>query len=330
VVQLLRAYHGRYMLTYDFTTSPWTVNFVATETVASCECRLSRNLQSAEVKVDRSQMANRLYCPEWLNSSGDTPDTPKSVQDDESIATWGIVSAEYTDGSATDNATVLANARYYLDQVKEPVISIRLDAYELSQATGVAQDEFGIGKMCRIAIPLYEYTANERIIGVTYADMYEDPGRVQLTLANKVESAATGLAKLAEDASGSRGGRGRGGGSSKKAEIAESRALTAQKNISLIITDDGKVSKAAIVLALNDATQQSSASITADIINLNGYVKASQLEAIDAKITNLSTGVTTASILAANNLRVGSHTASGWKLFKSSDGNSYWCLATSG
>lgn len=223
---LLMAYHGKYMLTFDFDTTPWTLNFVRTETAASCECRLSRNLQSAVIQIDRSQMANKLYCPDWKDDSGDTPTPPESVQDDASIAAWGEISAEYNDGSAADNRTVLAHARDYLEQVKEPVIRIQLDAMELAQVTGVPLDRFGIGKKCRIALPQYGYTCDERIMGVTYPDLYEDPGRVVLTLANRIESASTGLARLKQDASGSHGGRGRGGAAAKS-QIAETRAIMA-------------------------------------------------------------------------------------------------------
>lgn len=88
-----------------------------------------------------------------------------------------------------------------------------------------------------------------------------------------------------------------------------------------------KVEKNGVISAINQTAE--SVTISASKINLQGYVTASQLSAVSAEINNLKTGVTSASILSTSNLRVGSHTASGWKLFKSSDGNSYWCLATS-
>ena len=72
--------------------------------------------------------------------------------------------------------------------------------------------------------------------------------------------------------------------------------------ISLVVTGDGenaKVNTAEIVAGINGQTG-SYVKIAADTINLSGYVTATSLNAVDAKIDNLTSGATTATSLKTN------------------------------
>lgn len=70
--------------------------------------------------------------------------------------------------------------------------------------------------------------------------------------------------------------------------------------ISIVVSDDNQIRAASIVAAVNDSG--SSVMIDADKIILNGQTLVSQLEATNASITNLITGVTTATALRATTM----------------------------
>jgi hypothetical protein len=50
-----------YMLTYDFTTTPWTLGVAHRGTAVATEGRLSRNIRSATIKRDDSKLCTRVY-----------------------------------------------------------------------------------------------------------------------------------------------------------------------------------------------------------------------------------------------------------------------------
>lgn len=49
------------MMTFDFTTSPWTVNIVERGTTITAEGRLSRNVESAQIVYDDTDLCTRVY-----------------------------------------------------------------------------------------------------------------------------------------------------------------------------------------------------------------------------------------------------------------------------
>ena len=75
--------------------------------------------------------------------------------------------------------------------------------------------------------------------------------------------------------------------------------------ISLVVTETGAVNTASIVAGINKQSG-SFVKIKADKINLSGYVTASQLDATNAKITNLTNGTTNAHKIWANTVQAGS------------------------
>lgn len=80
-----------------------------------------------------------------------------------------------------------------------------------------------------------------------------------------------------------------------------SRVSSAEVNIDGMNAQIGlKVSKNGVISAINLSSE--SATIKASKINLEGYVTASQLSALEARFDNLTSGVTVASILHAENL----------------------------
>ena len=122
------------------------------------------------------------------------------------------------------------------------------------------------------------------------------------------------------------------------------RATTAEGNLSgridvnadkvaIVVSDDGHgnygIKTASIVAGINDQTG-SYVKISADTIDLSGYVTVSDLDATNASIDNLKSGNTTATTLKAQNLyatvafHYGSHSITAYPI--TINGNSYYLL----
>lgn len=71
--------------------------------------------------------------------------------------------------------------------------------------------------------------------------------------------------------------------------------------IAIVVNSDNSVNAASIVAGINNQDKQSSSyvDISADYINLTGYVTVTDLNATNAEINNLKTGATTATLLKA-------------------------------
>ena len=77
-----------------------------------------------------------------------------------------------------------AYAQKYLNERADPVLTVRIDGYELSKYTGDSWDEAQIGTLCRVAVPDYATFISERLTQVNYPDVFGLPGKVTVTLSN--------------------------------------------------------------------------------------------------------------------------------------------------
>lgn len=149
------------------------------EDADGCECRLSRNLRSLTVSLDDSRLCTRVY----VNGLTEPVDAP-------SIAVWGPVSRHLTASRGLGREALTALARQYLDRHSEPTLTVRLDAIDLHRATGEAFDRFPPGRVCRVCLPQRRETVRQRVTAVTYDDVYGDPERATVTLAEHDPDAA--------------------------------------------------------------------------------------------------------------------------------------------
>ena len=180
-----------YILTFDFSTSPWKVSIAPLETAPSCECRLSRNTSSATITRDCSEMVTRVKAAqldggymESANYKGRFRITrPLGVDED------------------AEAGQVKAYAQKYLKEHDHPQIRVEISAVELAKRTGESVDAFSPGKLCRIALADWNYTADQRLITVSYNDLVTDDENVTLTLSTSPRSLAFDLAKMQKAAS---------------------------------------------------------------------------------------------------------------------------------
>lgn len=177
-----------YALEFDDTHGfPWRVNVVSVETTASCEGRLSRNLESVSVSISDDEFCTRIYCkslPEPHYIDGPT------------VGVWGIITKTITAGEGVTAESLQSYITRYLEDHKNPRISIEINGVDLATATGESLDSFRIGRLFRLALPDYGVKMEERILVRSISDVYGDPRGVRLTLASNIRDTAEDLVRL--------------------------------------------------------------------------------------------------------------------------------------
>lgn len=165
-----------YMLTFDQTSLPWKMNLVAKPATVRAEGRLTRNIISARITYDDSELCTRLYNP--VSSGG--------YMDADTISRYGVVEgwAAKDDSDQTD-AAFLAECSRYLRQHKEPLISVTIEMLDLQAITGEELDGVDIGDLFRLALVDYNITHEQTAVSINYPSLYGSPGRATVTLGNE-------------------------------------------------------------------------------------------------------------------------------------------------
>ena len=375
------------MMTFDFTTSPWTINFVKKGTVVAAEGRLSRNVKSAKVTYDDSNLCTRVYADGLTG----TKDNVYGHIDASTLSKYGVVEKTVSGSDNKDDTTRTAKA--FLNDNKEPKVSVEIDAADLSLITGESLDKFTLGKLFRLAIPDRGVTVEQHITSLSWDDVFNNEESIHVTLAAKKDTVLSFLHDVET-------GGGRGGGSSNRKTDKNKKEYTTRfeqtdKQINLVAErsdKNGKIleqagmslnSKGVLIYATNNKNNiasklnveagridslvsktgvnklgksetlysritQTASSIKAEVkkkvdkttyeayvkvtaksieskvsagniastinqtaqsvtikaskIDLSGYVTASELEATNATITNLTSGTTAAAALKGNDI----------------------------
>lgn len=366
------------MLAYDFTTSPWTVKVVKKGSKVTAEGRLSRNLQSASVFYDDTELATRV----WYKTFKDKKDRDgKWVSKDAStIKTYGVI--ERTVSTSNDMTTDQINhaVNSYLSEHKRPRVSIDIQASELSGITGESQDRFTCGALMRLALPESDTYIEDTITSVTWRSVYLNPLSVTVHLGDEEDTLVSYLHNLDR-----KGGGGGGGGKKKKYDeqfksnfrtyitqndhridlIAEetddageilkqaglklnskrvliyaadsknhlmSQIKTQSDRISLVVTGTGKnakVNSASIILGFEKDKKdlkKSKISISADVIDMSGTVKATDFNALLGRFEKLLVGGQSVTLLRAGSIQTGTLRINGYmvnRMSKYIDGVGY-------
>ena len=263
-----------YMLTFDQSALPWRIGVSAMETVPSCEGRLARNLRSVTVTVDEEDFCTRIYC-NMLPSPG--------YIDGPTVGTWGIKTKTITAQENVTQDSLIAYITQYLEDHKNPRVSIECDAEDLSAITGEAIDRMEKGRLFRLALPDYGVTMEERILAVRTGSAYDEPEHVRLTLANSIRDTADTLVYIdnavtgGASSSSARGGYVRGGGSG----ISPASVLDMLKKTETYITaDEAWTREAGIRIESNTAEMYATKKAivgdwTGDVETIDALIKAS-------------------------------------------------------
>lgn len=210
-----------YALEFDDTHGfPWRVNVVSVETSASCEGRLSRNLESVSVSMSDDEFCTRIYCKSLPE--------PHSI-DGPTVSVWGVITKTITAGEGVTAESLKSYIVRYLEDHKNPRNSIEINGVDLATATGEDLDSFRIGRLFRLALPDYGVKMEERILVRSITDVYGDPRGVRLTLASNIRDTAEDLVRLDNTVTGGSSQNSTkkyiGGGTSKGTGISRNTLL---------------------------------------------------------------------------------------------------------
>lgn len=202
------------MFTFDFSTRPWKVNIVKRGTTVSAEGRLSRNVNSAKIAYDDTELVTRCYYEYSVPASGNTePTTAWDHIDTNTLSKYGLVERTAPTTGSYTRAEARAAAVAYAEKHKNPRVSVSISAEELSSVTGESFDTFTIGKLFRLALLDYNVTIERVVTGLSWDDLLDMPEDLTVALEDEEDTTVTFLHDL--DAKGGSGG---GGGGKKKQE----------------------------------------------------------------------------------------------------------------
>lgn len=173
-----------YMLSFDFTTSPWTVSVVQADQNVTAEGRLGRNVLSAQVQKDDSELATRVFAAYETESDGEMTLTWIYEQDNDAIEEYGIVEAKISETSDDETAARAAATRY-LNKHKKTKISVSINGYDFSSVTGESLDQIRVGKKYRLAIEGESDPVEEVIRTITWQSLEEDEFSAMIRLAEE-------------------------------------------------------------------------------------------------------------------------------------------------
>lgn len=227
-----------YMFTFDQSSFPWTLNFVARDSTVLSEFRLSRNMESCQVALDDADLCTRLHLSvttetteKVIDSSGiehiagiKTQEGYYTYNDTAAQAVWGIVSktAGILKKDVPTEPMLAAWVDAYFSRHNTPSLQITISGEELNRKTRESIDELYIGRICRVALPDYASVFNERIVSVNYPDALRMPKKVKVNLANKRQTAEASFSEIKQKA-------GRAGGAAGSAKTKADNNETEQE-----------------------------------------------------------------------------------------------------
>ena len=282
---------------YDFSKYPFTLNLRSISMDVVSEMRTDRNIRTLKRTVDRSRMYTRHYPigKEDLHISGDF------VGKNEGI--YGIICKTETDQSIDTESALRAWATERLNRHCEPLVTVTVSGFDLSEATGEPLDKFVIGKACRIPLPEYDTTIIERVSKLTYPDVINEPENVTVTLANELPDVASIIRQEQQKAAS--GGR----GSAKKAGEDHAWFIDTEDHVGMIAEAvagpgaDKDWSRVASVIVDGQGIHQRVETVYGDVERHESAIEV-QEDFIDATVKSIGADgkITAASIcLAVNN-----------------------------
>lgn len=200
------------MMAFDFSTVPWTLNIVKRGTSVVAEGRLARNVSSATVSYDDSELTTRVWYQTFSHDNEGNINNNWTYRDTDTINTYGIVEGKVNTSSDMTNSEINATVNEFIRTHKHPKTSVRIQASELSHITGERIDKFLVGDLMRLTLPDYNLTVELNITSIVWGDVYNNPDSISIQLGEEEDTVVTFLHNLDSKGSGSGSSTGRGGG----------------------------------------------------------------------------------------------------------------------
>lgn len=179
-------------MSYAYEKSPWSLNIREREKTVTAEGRISRNVKSAVIEMDDSDLCTKVF----MKGLGGT-DKWGSETDSTAQKKYGTIEKVITGANST-KAIAQSTARSYLKRHKKPRYTITIDAIELSDITGQSLDKFTIGKKCRLALPKYGINVEENITQISWQSIYQNPNSVTVTLSDQEDTVVKHITQQAK------------------------------------------------------------------------------------------------------------------------------------
>lgn len=110
----------------------------------------------------------------------------------------------FTSDQIMDADTLKRVAERYLERHSQPTATVQLQGIDLSRITGESLDTFRLGQRFRLALPEENTVLVERIVAMHIPDVFGQPGRVTLTLANRQPALSDEIADLLREVNASK------------------------------------------------------------------------------------------------------------------------------
>lgn len=196
-----KPFTDEYMWTWDTSTYPWTLNLVKAPSEIDAYIRYGVNMQGIEKEIDPRQMANRIYglgFGEGVNqlTFADINDGKPYVEDIESQQKYGLVATVFVDRRYQYPETLKARCEAILADIKEPRISYKVQAADISSLTDTPIYKFKTGGLVRIIDEELGEDIIARVVNKRKRDLYGQPGQVEMEIANKPLDIASSIADL--------------------------------------------------------------------------------------------------------------------------------------
>lgn len=221
-----------YIFTFDMSSFPWTLNFVARDNAVLSEFRISRNMENCSYDLDDADQCTHLYLSVTTETEETVTDESGEVHvagtkteegyytynDAVGQADWGIIdkTAGVLRKDVPTDAALAAWVAAYFDRHRNPGLQITIEGDEYNRLTGESIDRTYIGRICRVAIPDCNILFLERFISINYPDALRAPTRVKASLSSKRQTAEGSFAEIRQNAR-----RGGGGAAKAKADNLE-------------------------------------------------------------------------------------------------------------
>ncbi|MCJ7840498.1 phage tail protein [Lederbergia sp. NSJ-179] len=187
-----------YIWDHDTKSYPWTLDLVKPDNEPICRIKEGYNLIGLEIEENPMSVYNRIYplgAGEGVNQL-----TIESVNNgipyiEDRKPGEEIKEYIWVDQRFTDVNSLLASAKALLKKWKEPIVTWKVSAAEVSKITDLSIDKFKVGKVVRLDIDGLPVT-DLRIMKESKADIIGAPGNVELEIGNVQEDLSTTQADL--------------------------------------------------------------------------------------------------------------------------------------
>ena len=215
------------MMEFNFKARPWKLHIRNRETEVTAEGRLTRNIKSAVVVRDDSELFTRVYMDGYKNSGNKFGAYNSAYYQKK----YGLI--ETVISGANDTPAIAARTvKNYLKKHRKPRYSINIEGIVLSDITGESFDKFTLGKQMRLALAKYNTTVTETITSITFPSVYKTPKSCSIVLADENDTVIRYIKKAQKTAA-------KAGSSAKAVGRAAIIDAVVQNNILTLTKGDG-------------------------------------------------------------------------------------------